>query len=324
MGDLGGRCAEILLEKFVALGLEFVGRQIGVLGHLGPGRIFPERLHLLAVHRRLEHMGRPGEFRSPLADPVNLDVIGVVVATDRVVDRDDVGLLLAKDPSEPLGRLLDIGLPEAVRIVVGRRVLHPGVLVAEKLEPADRELIGGAANSRARTSARVSPSGIMSGSASPTAPSVAHTSTMRCRAGHRSPSCRRWRSTRRRGGREEDRGRHLRDATGLAQRRDLLSGVPQIGKQFIGVLAGVSGRTLNLGVGAREARRGRGCVTPLRSTNVPRAMLCGCCGASAIDNTGAKQMSVCSMISHHSSRVFSLKRAMSSVLRSGQAERLIC
>ena len=25
VGDVGGRCAEILLEKFVALGLEFVG-----------------------------------------------------------------------------------------------------------------------------------------------------------------------------------------------------------------------------------------------------------------------------------------------------------
>ena len=268
-------------------------------------------------------MGRPGELRSPLADPVNLDVIGVVVATDRVVDRDDVGLLLAKDPSEPLGRLLDIGLPEAVRIVVGRRVLHPGVLVAEKLEPTDRELIGGRANSRARTSARVSPSGIMSGSASPTAPSVAHTSTMRCRAGtdhHRATGGDRLVV----GVGEEDRGRHLRDATGLAQRRDLLSGVPQIGKQFIGVLAGVSGRTLNLGVGAREAGRRPWLCHTVALDERAAAMLCGCCGASAIDNTGAKQMSVCSMISHHSSRVFSLKRAMSSVLRSGQAERLIC
>ena len=43
----------------------------------------------------------------------------------------------------------------------------------------------------------------------------------------------------------------------------------------------------------RENRgAGAGCTTPLRSTNVPRCWLCGCCGASVIDNTGAKHWEV--------------------------------
>ena len=101
---------------------------------------------------------------------------------------------------------------------------------------------------------------------------------------------------------KEDRGRHLRDATGLAQRRDLLGGVPQIGKQFIGVLAGVSGRTLNLGVGAREARRRPWLCHTVALDERAAGDVVRVLWASAIDNTGAKQMSVCSMISHHSSR----------------------
>ena len=176
-------------------------------------------------------MGGPGKLRSPLADPVNLDVIGVVVATDRVVDRDDVGLLLAKDPSEPLGRLLDIGLPEAVRIVVGRRVLHPGVLVAEKLEPTDRELIGG----RGQLTGPDVSEGLALGDH--VGVSLAHRA-VGCAHQHDAmpaPGTDHHRAT---GGDrlvvgvgvKEDRSRHLRDATGLAKRRDLLGGVPQIGK----------------------------------------------------------------------------------------------
>ena len=52
---------------------------------------------------------------------------------------------------------------------------------------------------------------------------------------------------------------------------------------------------------------GAGCMMPSTSTKVLRALLCGCSGASKIDSTGAKQTSVPSMISRHSSRVFALE-----------------
>src|SRR4029453_10620602 len=54
---------------------------------------------------------------------------------------------------------------------------------------------------------------------------------------------------------------------------------------------------------------GAGCTTPLSSTKVPRSALCGWFGASDSESTGAKHTSVCSMISHHSSRVLVLKIA---------------
>ena len=54
---------------------------------------------------------------------------------------------------------------------------------------------------------------------------------------------------------------------------------------------------------------GAGWTTPSTSTNVSRARLWGWAGASASESTGAKQTSLPSMISHHSSRVFVRKIA---------------
>src|SRR3954470_17706387 len=70
----------------------------------------------------------------------------------------------------------------------------------------------------------------------------------------------------------------------------------------------------------REKRgAGAGCVTPCRLTKTLRAAMCGCCGASAMVRTGAKQTSVPSMILHHCSRVFVLKTPTRLCLRAGQA-----
>src|ERR1700756_3092687 len=64
--------------------------------------------------------------------------------------------------------------------------------------------------------------------------------------------------------------------------------------------------------GVREKRgAGAGWVTPWRSTKTLRAAMCGCFGASAMVKIGAKQMSVPSMILHHSSRVLLLKISVS-------------
>ncbi len=67
---------------------------------------------------------------------------------------------------------------------------------------------------------------------------------------------------------------------------------------------------LNRGAGA-------GCITPSISTNVPRSALCGCLGASSKLRTGAKQISVASIISHHWSRVFVLNNALNLLFNSG-------
>ena len=74
------------------------------------------------------------------------------------------------------------------------------------------------------------------------------------------------------------------------------------------MLAGVGRRPLHLAGRAAEARRGRRLHDAVELDERARgATLCGCCGASASDSTGAKQTSVPSMISHHSSRVFVLE-----------------
>jgi hypothetical protein len=77
--------------------------------------------------------------------------------------------------------------------------------------------------------------------------------------------------------------------------------------------------------GVREKRgAGAGWVTPWRSTKIFRAAMCGCVGASAMVSTGAKQMSVPSMILHHSSRVLVLNSCVNFSFSAGQALRSIC
>src|SRR4051794_4793076 len=64
--------------------------------------------------------------------------------------------------------------------------------------------------------------------------------------------------------------------------------------------------------GVREKRgAGAGCLTPWRSRKTLRATMCGCSVASDMVSTGAKQMSVPSMILHKSSRVLLLNTVFS-------------
>ena len=74
---------------------------------------------------------------------------------------------------------------------------------------------------------------------------------------------------------------------------------------------------LNRGAGA-------GWVTPPCSTKVPRSTLWGWAAASLIVRTGAKQTSVCSMISHHSSRVLPRKISVSRSLSGPHSPWSIC
>ena len=69
---------------------------------------------------------------------------------------------------------------------------------------------------------------------------------------------------------------------------------------------------LNLGAGA-------GCTTPSVFTNVPRAALCGCIGASSQSNPGAKHASVPSSNSHHAARVRVANKAARRAFKSGHA-----
>ena len=61
------------------------------------------------------------------------DVVGVAVAAEVVVGRDDVGLVAADEPDEPTGRLVEVGLPEGPRIEVPGATHHVRVVVAEVL-----------------------------------------------------------------------------------------------------------------------------------------------------------------------------------------------
>ncbi len=82
-------------------------------------------------------------------------------------------------------------------------------------------------------------------------------------------------------------------------------------------LSALAGRG-NLGTaGLVRMKRGAGWVTLSSSMNVPRATLCGCVGASRIDRTGAKQVSVASSKAHHSSRVLPRKRSARIIFISG-------
>ena len=67
--------------------------------------------------------GVPASSRGARADAVHLDVVGVPVAADRVVDREHVGVLLDQQLGQPAGRLLDVGVGE--RLGSRRRRCRP-------------------------------------------------------------------------------------------------------------------------------------------------------------------------------------------------------
>ena len=61
------------------------------------------------------------------------DVVGVAVAAERVVGRDDIGLVAADQPDQAAGGVVEIGLPEGARVEVPGSAHHVGVVVAEVL-----------------------------------------------------------------------------------------------------------------------------------------------------------------------------------------------
>ena len=96
----------------------------------------------VAVHRGLEDGRRARQLASPLADAMDLDVVGVAVAPVVVVVGQHVAADVAEDGGQPLGRLVDVGLPEAVGVVVGRLAHHPRVAVAQELDPVGADHLG--------------------------------------------------------------------------------------------------------------------------------------------------------------------------------------
>ena len=78
-----------------------------------------------------EHPGGLGQLAGPQAHPVDLDMVGVAVVPVFVVGGEDLRVLGPQDGGQTGGRLLDIGLPEAARRVVGVFAFHPGVAVAQ-------------------------------------------------------------------------------------------------------------------------------------------------------------------------------------------------
>ena len=86
---------------------------------------------------RRELLRVPGRIAGPLERPdrdeVGPDVVRVAVAAEVVVGRHDVGLVAAHEPDQPADRLVEVGLPEAARVVVPGPAHHVRVVVAEVL-----------------------------------------------------------------------------------------------------------------------------------------------------------------------------------------------
>ena len=94
---------------------------------------------MLAAHRRRVATWRAGELGGAHAHAMHLDVVGMAVATAFVVGGDDLGVFLFEDRRELARRLFHVGGPERSRGVVGRRVDHARVAVAEELDARDAE-----------------------------------------------------------------------------------------------------------------------------------------------------------------------------------------
>jgi hypothetical protein len=68
------------------------------------------------------------------------DVVGMAVAAEVVVRRDDVGPVPAHEPDQPPDRLVQIGLPERPRVAVAGPAHHVRVAVAERVPLRDAQL----------------------------------------------------------------------------------------------------------------------------------------------------------------------------------------
>ena len=91
----------------------------------------------------MKRVRRPGQLGGPTADPVDLDVVGVAVAAVVVVVGEDVGLLLVEDRGPGAGPPASTSAcQKRGGVVVGRLAHHPGVDVAEELDPLGAEELG--------------------------------------------------------------------------------------------------------------------------------------------------------------------------------------
>ena len=94
------------------------------------------------VERRLEHLGRAGELRRAVSDPVHLHVVRVAVVAVPVVHHQDRRRLLAQHGGEPLAGFVERRLDEAGGVAVGLPSGHPRIVVAEPHDAVDTKLAG--------------------------------------------------------------------------------------------------------------------------------------------------------------------------------------
>ena len=82
---------------------------------------------------------RPGQIGRTPTDLVDLDVIGMAVATVLVVDDEHVGVLLTQEVGHGPASHVRIGGREGAGVVVGRLAGHARVVIAEEDLPVDAE-----------------------------------------------------------------------------------------------------------------------------------------------------------------------------------------
>ncbi len=134
VGDIDG---VVDLDLRRAERVAVVGGTVGIpfLAALGDR----ERAHRVAAERRFEDARCAGEGGGAVADPVRLDVVGMAVAAVPVVRDEDVGVLRLEQLGQPGAGVVDVGLPERVRIGVLVPPGHPRVAVAEPQDVVDAQ-----------------------------------------------------------------------------------------------------------------------------------------------------------------------------------------
>ena len=79
------------------------------------------------------------QLRGAFADSVHLHMVRVAVGAMPVIDRENVGALVAQHGRNSLPRLVDIGLVERCRVLVPVPAGHARVLVSEPDDAVDAE-----------------------------------------------------------------------------------------------------------------------------------------------------------------------------------------
>ena len=116
------------------------GIEAGLGGH--PHQLLHRGTEVIAVQCGLVHESDAGQLGRSHPHPVDHHVVGVPVDAVGVITGDQVSLLLRQDRGQRRGGLLDVGLPEAVGILVGGVAPHARVPVAEHHEPVHTEQVG--------------------------------------------------------------------------------------------------------------------------------------------------------------------------------------